>query len=312
MCDEICFPSRITWWSGNFKMIYLQKVVRHQHRDKRKWISSQSQLIVRSPGGLLMRSVQLVSGLVSHVYSPVLTGNSWMLLWTFMVLYLFRTWWLKKKIYSAEFLACKVPDDWFAAKLTFFFMFFYSSIHSVYNAPGEPQCGQHHPLLVPAGPAQWRHLGLRTAVLWKGTAYFPFLCVQMNNSCSDAENRPFFFVLHLSSGRPPVHLHSSKSSEARRFWTSVRTSAHSPPITVMVSHWERKPQPALQWGRWGLMRTDLWLKQQHADWCKNSFRGARAYSMQPFIDHLSPLVEMTHGRSRAQAHTRLSSFCLHA
>lgn len=35
-----------------------------------------------------------------------------------------------------------------------------SSIGCVHHAPGEPHCGQHHPVVVPARPAQRRHPGL--------------------------------------------------------------------------------------------------------------------------------------------------------
>lgn len=43
-----------------------------------------------------------------------------------------------------------------------------SSVYGVYHAPGQSHSGQHHPLLVPARPAQWSHPGLRATVLWKG------------------------------------------------------------------------------------------------------------------------------------------------
>lgn len=39
----------------------------------------------------------------------------------------------------------------------------------VHHASSEPDSGQHHPLMVPARPAQWSHPGLWAAVLWKGT-----------------------------------------------------------------------------------------------------------------------------------------------
>lgn len=54
ICEEIHFLLWITWWSGDFKVIYLHKVVCYQQHDKRKLISSKSQLILGSPMKLLM------------------------------------------------------------------------------------------------------------------------------------------------------------------------------------------------------------------------------------------------------------------
>lgn len=70
---------------------------------------------------------------------------------------------------------CEIPD---AVKLSVrglirlilntLSLFPHSSIYSIYNAPGQSYCGQHHPLLVPAWPAEWSHPGLWATVLWKG------------------------------------------------------------------------------------------------------------------------------------------------
>lgn len=61
--------------------------------------------------------------------------------------------------------------DWFVKdlKMLTFLSLFYSSIYCIHNAPGQSHRGQHHSLLVPAWPAQWRHPGLWVAVLWEGT-----------------------------------------------------------------------------------------------------------------------------------------------
>lgn len=45
-----------------------------------------------------------------------------------------------------------------------------SSVHRVHHAPGQPHRGQHHPLLVPARPAQRSHPGLWASVLWEGSS----------------------------------------------------------------------------------------------------------------------------------------------
>lgn len=125
MCDEMCFPSRITWWSVHFRMIYLQKVVGRQRRDKRKWISSQSQLIVGSPRGPFMRFSQccdLPTCLTCLPTNPWRETAECYVLWTFMVLYLFRTRCLTgKKRFCWIPYACEA--DWCAAELAGFFCF---------------------------------------------------------------------------------------------------------------------------------------------------------------------------------------------
>ncbi|KAF6736211.1 Ephrin type-B receptor 2 [Oryzias melastigma] len=65
----------------------------------------------------------------------------------------------------------------------------------------------------------------------------------------------------------------------------------------MVSHWERKPQPALQWGRWGLMRTDLGEELSDLKLPPNPASKRR------FISRLQDLSEHNASTVRSQTNT---------
>lgn len=92
-----------------------------------------------------------------------------------------------------------------------------------------------------------------------------------------------FFIAQFNLEFPHARLHSSRSLKACSFWILLRTSVHSRPITIMVSHCEAKPHSALKKGHWGLMCRDLWLKLWCADWCKNSVLGPSSLKSAYFL-----------------------------
>lgn len=86
-----------------------------------------------------------------------------------------------------------------------------SSVHSFHHAPGEPHRWQHHLVVVPARPAQRRHLGLRAAVLRKGIsdtitcfytavqAAFHFLPFELSSFMNNWKVRVLFHISFISS-----------------------------------------------------------------------------------------------------------------